>query len=428
MQQTRHAVHDALQSVKVIDPHCHLRPEKPAADNLADIVLYHHVWVELVSSGMGQYEVTAAGLPHELARPEMDPLARVRRALPYLDNLSTTTAGLLLRWLLHDLYGVAELNEHNLDDVCALVEQQGRDSRWQEMVLRDRCGIEASISVEPGAPYAPSLLLGRENAPTNLAHGKYWPAEMLAGMEAALGRAISQAEDYRALVVHFVQNLTPGAYSFVALWPPPSLTPELAQEGRITRIIRKAKNGEPLSQSELGSFSYFGAVCLLDALRATPIRTIQCMIGSEVLLPHRAIPHWDGRFTDAIARLANEYEDFRFNLTSASDMYTQDLAILAKHIPNISVAGYWWHTLYPHYIRKSLEVRLDSVPLNKIIAYFSDAYHSEWCYPKLKLVKQILEDILVERIERGWYTQQMAIEIVHKLFYDNPKEIYRIGE
>jgi len=422
----RAVIREALQNVTVIDPHCHLRPEKPSADTLADLVLYHNVWIELVSSGMGQYATTTAGLPHELADPGLPAPERVRRALPYLSNIRTTTAGLLLRWLLHDLYGVGVLSEHNLDDVCALVVQRGRDAGWQETVLRQHCRIEASITVEAGAPCTPALRKGREMPPTNLANGKQSPAAMLAAMAAQWGQEIGTSAHYRRIVEQFVARLSSEEYAFVALWPPAYMTPELADEARITRIIGRAQRGLPLSQTELGSFSYFGAQCLLDALRATPIRTIQCMVGAEVLPPHRSIPQWNDRFTHSVARLAGSFGDFHFNLTAASDAYTQDLAILAKHIPNISVAGYWWHTLYPLDVRRALEARLDAVPLNKIIAFFSDAYHSEWCYPKLKLVKQITEDVLVDRVERGWYTLDMADDIVQRLFHDNPKDIYNL--
>lgn len=48
-------ISEALRTVKVIDPHVHLNAAKPEATTLADIVLYHHVWIELVSSGMGNW-------------------------------------------------------------------------------------------------------------------------------------------------------------------------------------------------------------------------------------------------------------------------------------------------------------------------------------------------------------------------------------
>jgi hypothetical protein len=112
----------------------------------------------------------------------------------------------------------------------------------------------------------------------------------------------------------------------------------------------------------------------------------------------------------------------------ASDMYIQDTAILAKHFPNISVAGYWWHTMYPYYIRKALETRLDMVPASKIIAFFSDAYHAEWCWPKLRMVKQIVGEILVERVAKGWYDMDTALAIIPTIFYDAPKAIYGLPE
>ena len=157
MADYRRTLHQTLDNVRVVDPHCHLRPQRPCADSLADIVLYHHVWVELVSSGMPEHEVSAAGLPHELADPGMPALERVRRALKYLDRIQTTTAGLCLRWILRDLYGVDGLDEGNVERVCDAVAERAAEETWQAGFLRDRCGIERSISVEPGRPSATIL-------------------------------------------------------------------------------------------------------------------------------------------------------------------------------------------------------------------------------------------------------------------------------
>ena len=113
MNDTQRLIRKALDDVRVIDPHCHLRLAKPAADTLADVVLYHHVWIELISSGMSPFEVSASGLPHELKAPEMSPFERVRRSLKYLPNTRNTTLGLFLRWILRDLYGIDQLAESN---------------------------------------------------------------------------------------------------------------------------------------------------------------------------------------------------------------------------------------------------------------------------------------------------------------------------
>ena len=424
MSAAREAIREALAEVRVVDPHCHLRPHKPTADNLADIVLYHHVWIELVSAGMDQFAVTRAGLPHELVEPQMEPLERVRRALPYFPRTENTAAGLMLRWLLRDLYGIERLTEANLEQVASLVEERGRQAGWQEELLRGRCGIEASITVERGTPCGAAVHLASEGIPVNLADGKRSPGQVLAAMEQRLGREIRSAADFRSLLAKVVREELPDGCRFVGVWPLPYLTPLGASEAAATRALRRAREGHPLGPEELGGFSYYALISLLEELRATPVRTVQVIVGAEVLPPHRSITHWSGSFTGAMGRIANAHEEFRFNLSSASDAYTQDIAILAKHIPNVSVAGYWWHTFYPFYIRKSLETRLDMVPGNKVIAYFSDAYHAEWCYPKLRLVKEIAADVLAERVERGWYSLDLALDLVQRLFCDNAREIY----
>jgi glucuronate isomerase len=419
----------ALNTVKVIDPHCHLDPAQPSARSLADIVLYHHVWIELVSSGMGQNEVTEEGLPHELADPRMEPFERVRRSIPYLNNIRNTTVGLLLRWLLKDLYGFDDdISQTNVEKLYALVNERGKDRNWEKRVFEDFCGIERCISVASDGRLDSERILKASEAlrQVNIMDGKNSPRLKLLQMEASFGREIRKASDFRDFLITMIGKLPIGELKFLGAWVLPYMTDELADEDNVSRILGKAVKGDPLNHTELGSVTYFGMVSSLENLRKYDLKTIQLIVGAEVLLPHRPITHWSESFCGAAGRLACRFEDFNFNISSASDLYTQDIAVLAKHIPNISVAGYWWHTLYPFYIKKSLETRLDMIPANKIIGFFSDAYHCEWCYPKLRLVKQILGEILVERVEKGWYTLDTAIEIIHTILYDTPKTIYCI--
>jgi glucuronate isomerase len=428
MSGVRAVICQAIEDTNVIDVHCHLRPQKPAADNLADVVLYHHVWIELVSSGMPVREVTQAGLPHELVAPGMAPLERVRRALPYLPAIESTTSGLLLRWLLRDLYGLERLLGSTLDTAADLVAMRGADPAWQQEVLRRRCHIETSITVEhSGPPYSPTVLLGREGLPLNLQDGKRTPRQVLTGMDGALGREMRTADDCRELVGRLATQWQTEGNRFVGVWPLPYLTVDGIGDQAISDVLTRAREEDRLSPDDLGRFAGFVFTAGLEALRQTNIRTIQLIVGAEVLSPHRALTHWSPSFPGAVGRLAGAFEDFRFNLSSASDLYTQDIAILAKHVPNVSVAGYWWHTFYPYYIRKSLETRLDMVPMNKIVGFFSDAYHAEWCYPKLKLVKRVIEDVLVDRVERGWYSKSVALRLVRRLLHDNAAEIYGLG-
>src|SRR6202035_2044496 len=78
----------------------------------------------------------------------------------------------------------------------------------------------------------------------------------------------------------------------------------------------------------------------------------------------------------------------RFQCLLASRHANQSLCTLARELPNLSLAGYWWHNFFPDAIRQVMGERLDMLPANKQIGFFSDAYCVEWTYAKTILVRR----------------------------------------
>jgi glucuronate isomerase len=428
--EVRRTIAKALQGARTMDPHCHLNPGKPVALNLTDILLYHHVWIELISAGMDQRETNLTGLPHELADPGLEPAERVRRALPFLPRIRNSTIAVMLRWLLEDVYGFREeLTPAGVERLSEIVARRGREEGWQDRLFDGLCGIERCISVQrKGKVSNPRIEAAIEAlGVVNLADGKRAPRAVLSELDKLLGREVRSASDFADVLKKVLHRLPIKELRFLGAWVLPDITPQLASDREVTRIIGQAREDMPLSPFELGSVTYFGMTRALELLRATPLRTIQLIVGAQVFPPHRSVTQWDGSYTEAIARLAGQFEDFHFNLATSSEVYIHDTAILAKHFPNLSVAGYWWHTFYPGLIRKSLEMRLDTVPMGKIVGFFSDAYHVEWCYPKLKLVKKVLGDVLVERVQSGWYSLDDARAIIPAILHDAARDIYHMG-
>jgi hypothetical protein len=432
----RQHLREALEEIPTIDPHCHLDPRHPAAATLADLMLYHHVWIELVSAGMDPGLVTRAGLPHELRSPEMDPLERVHLAAPYLPRIANTAVGVMLRRLLSDLYGFSgPLEGEGLDALAAEVVSQGSAPARHEHVLRERCNVQQCVSVEgeeSGMVRSASEAL-RWLTP---ADPKVSPAQRIVAMESVGGFEIRSAADYERFARSLVRRNVSARTVFLGAWLPPCLDSSHATPREVTAALEDARRGVTLDSAQIGGVTYFGLRAAVDELRSTPLRTLQVIVGAEVLPPHRSITAWHPDFCGApwhpdfcgaLARIADQFAEMHFSVSTASEMFIHDTAVMAKHVPNISVAGYWWHTLYPYTIRKSLELRLDAVPAQKIVAFFSDAYHCEWCYPKLLMVKQILLDILAERVDRGWYDLVTAVGIGRSLLHDAPAEIYGLG-
>ena len=101
----------------------------------------------------------------------------------------------------------------------------------------------------------------------------------------------------------------------------------------------------------------------------------------------------------------------------------QALCTLARELPNLSLAGYWWHNFFPDTIRQVMAERLDMLPVNKQVGFFSDAYCVEWVYGKTRMVERQLARVLAEKIEQGQYTREEAISIARSILHETPQTL-----
>jgi len=107
----------------------------------------------------------------------------------------------------------------------------------------------------------------------------------------------------------------------------------------------------------------------------------------------------------------------------ASRHANQSLCTLCRELPNLSLAGYWWHNFFPGAIRQVLDERLDMLPLNKQIGFFSDAYCVEWAYAKAAVVRTIFADVLADRVQRGQYSKEDAVDVARRVLFDSPRDL-----
>jgi hypothetical protein len=99
------------------------------------------------------------------------------------------------------------------------------------------------------------------------------------------------------------------------------------------------------------------------------------------------------------------------------------LCTLARELPNLSLAGYWWHNFFPEIIRQVIGERLEMLPVNKQVGFFSDAYCVEWTYAKAMLVRRQLAGALTSRIDQGQYSLSEALSIAEAILYQSPQQL-----
>ena len=117
------------------------------------------------------------------------------------------------------------------------------------------------------------------------------------------------------------------------------------------------------------------------------------------------------------------HPQLRFQCFLSSRHANQSLCTLARELPNFSLAGYWWHNFFPDVIREVIGERLDMVPLNKQVGFFSDAYCVEWTCAKAMIVRKQLAKVLSDKIEQGQFTRDEALLVARAILYESPQSL-----
>jgi glucuronate isomerase len=105
-----------------------------------------------------------------------------------------------------------------------------------------------------------------------------------------------------------------------------------------------------------------------------------------------------------------------------------ELVSYAWIFPNVVTNGHWWYSNIPAYIEIDCRARLQAVPANKQIGYYSDMYKLEFGWPKFRMYKQVLAKVLADDfvIGRGW-SEDRALELARQTLRGNVETIFNMG-
>jgi glucuronate isomerase len=148
----------------------------------------------------------------------------------------------------------------------------------------------------------------------------------------------------------------------------------------------------------------------------------QFSLGAEPL-PFETGSRLSQRTIAQLAEILGRHPKLRFQAFLSSRHANQSLCIMARELPNLSLAGYWWHNFFPDVIRQVMSERLDMLPVNKQVGFFSDAYVIEWTYGKALLVRRQMAQVLAQRIEQGQYSRDEAMAVARAVLYETPQTL-----
>lgn len=428
-----------VSETPLVDPHTHIRLATPAAPDLAALLDYHWVRSELVSVGMNPADLDPAVPGYE----------RVRRMLPHLKRMRNTAMSWCLRRILRDLHDFLEpeLDERRLPELWDRAARAAADPDWPRHVLADRCNVRTFVTSlgnahpDPEANAKPPVdakfmldahYLFCPGVATDLEpffKGRHRAEEYFQALAQLLPDApLDTPERLERALRDWLERTVRGPVRFTNTFIPIETRfnpPDLAD---LRAPLARAAAGQTLPPDDTAKIVAFVVETLL-AWHHDHRKALQIAVGAEYFIcDGKSIPRFQESWTSDMARAFHRFPDARFDVMMASDVLTHELCVLARQFPNVHLAGYWWHNFFPSNIERIFALRVEMVPMTKFTGFLCDAYHAEWTYGKLQVVKQGLVRALVKLVESRHLDEDEVPALLRQVLHDTPRDLYDLAD
>ena len=432
-----HEISEDLRAVPLLDAHTHLVDGKLGARGLHDILLYHMAVSDLYSAGCP----SGARLTEYPRWPDIDEAhQRIKEALPYLQYVHNTSISWGIRLILEDLYDwkvpLTEDNWQRLDDI---IRERADDRAWQREIVR-RTNIQRYCTEHARRENGQDqdiLQYALEWAFfTRCQWGEFdtalyevercWgrtpesPSPIGAGGRPATERTIKTLDDVHAAVNHYVENIPYDQILSTATHISTDIDLRVVSKDEMTSALQRREQAGPKERDIYASYINEAYLNALEARNANIV--FQFSLGAEPL-PFETGSRLSQQTLKQLGEMISRHPKIRFQGFVASRHANQALCTMCRELPNFSLSGYWWLNFFPSVIRQVMDERLDMLPVNKQVGFFSDAYCLEWTYGKSRIVLNQLAAVLADKVAMGQYTRPEALRVAKAILYDTPQEL-----
>jgi glucuronate isomerase len=426
---------EALLDMPILDTHTHIDAAHPSARGLDDILLYHMVSSELFS----------AGCPDGERMNEMPSIkeshARLERAIPFVPQIRNTSCYWLVRTILKDLYGWCEpVSDSNWRKLDSLIRERA-GKQWGVEIL-DRARIRRTVtelwrgrdgscdelfqySLEwafftrcQWGEYDTALYelertwtQAKPEAPLPVAPGKARPAAP---------RPIRTLRDVHACLDHYCATTPYERIVSTAQHFSTDIEYVPVSDEEMTKALARRDQAGPAERDIYASYIIEHYFRRLEQ-RGEPF-LFQFSLGADPM-PFETASRINQTTLGQLAELIARHPKLNFQCYLASAHANQTLCTFCRELPNLALTGYWWHNFFPPFVRQVIETRLDMLPLNKQIGFFSDAYCIDWAYAKAVMVRKQLAQVLAQKIQQGQYDTDTALGIARDLLFETPRSL-----
>lgn len=436
LDHLRHTLLEGLEAIPLLDIHTHLDASHLAARGLHDVLLYHMLISDLVSAGCPSRSRLSEHPSAEEAR------SRLVEAIPFLPYVQNTSIYWGAKRILRDLYGWDKpVTLDNWEQVDAIIRERASDPAWPGEILR-RAGVQRACtelwrrqdgSQDGWLQYALEWafftrsqwgvndipLYELERAWNQAGPSAPLPVTLGSG-RAQLERTIRTLEDVHAAIAHYVERIPYGEVISTAQHISTDINFRQVTPAEMSAALLNRENATTADRDVYASYIFEAFLTGLEKHGDEIL--YQFSIGAEPL-PFETGSKLRQETIFELADIIARHPRVRFQAFLSSEHADQSLCTLARELPNLSLAGYWWHNFFPGAIRKVISNRLDMLAANKQIGFFSDAYCVDWTYAKVLTVRKQWVEVLAEKVQQDQYSIDEALAVARQILYETPQSL-----
>jgi len=416
---------DELTRLVLIDPHTHINPHSAASKTLADIMGYHY-YTELAHS---------AGMPKaHIEEPGLDPKTKVGRLVESLGHLDNTIQVSWLVELCRKFFGFNEerITTANWEALYDRAATKMAEPDWEDQCLK-QSGLErVFLTNDFDDPlegfdtnrYIPCLRT--DDLVFHLAK-----PEVRARLAKATGMDCAGATSLRRAIGKLFEHFSSHGVRACAISLPPSFSPVAVSVNEVDPAIKRLLQGELLSNDDSTLVSRFVFWTLAEYCAEFRL-PFDLMIGVNRRVYPDGVFQGQDLFDQRVSliqyqALFNAFPQVKFPVSVLAQISNHELVSYSWIFPNVYTNAHWWYSNIPAYIEIDTRTRLQAVPQNKQIGYYSDMYKLEFAWPKFSMYRQSLARVLAQDfvIARKW-SESRALALGRQVLRGNVETIFNV--
>jgi len=433
----------AIDNIRLIDTHEHIVAEQIRLAESLDFtyLIPHYLSSDLVSAGMPLDELEAIRAPGRVMRdglrsgisprdpgypfPERlpnqrsSPVEKWRRFAPFWARVRNTGYARCILIAMRDLFGIGDLNEKTVEALSTALQDSNKKG-WYHYVLKERARIDMSV-LDYGRMdvdrtlFAPSIRFDRFVDIRDLIDVQKLGYDTDTAIHSLDDLVSAMQTDMARKVQDGMVSVKSGlAYQRIIQYD--DVTQHEADQA-FNRLFRHP--GQRLSWEEARPFQdYMMHQIIRQAIEYK--RPIQIHTGMQEGTGNVIT---NSRPTHLI-NLFIRYPDARFELFHAGYPYHHELATLAKNFPNVYADLCWVPIISPTLAAQILHEWLETIPVNKILAFGGDFIIVEGAYGHSVMARQVVSQVLSDKVKAGFYSEEEALTFGRMILRENAKELF----